>query len=493
MRVSLTGRPSADVVVVGFFSDRKPAPGALEAVRRTGVDVLAAVRGTPQFRGGLNDAPVVIPPTAVKHPTFVMVGLGVRDEVSAQAIRSASLRAAQLVRGRTSIATTLGQVGDDRAESVRAAVEGTIFGCFQRPRPESEFSESYDSLPTSISVVVSNSDMRDRGVKDAATRGLVTGEQLNWVRTLTDTPAGHLTPASRAAEIARDAAEAGVAAHVWTQERIREQGFGGLLAVARGSVELPQVVELSYGDQSAPLGLAGKGVTFDAGGINLKKPMSEVHWMKSDMASAAAVAGAIHAAARVGAQTRVRAILPLTENMVSGSATRPGDIAVHPNGMTTEILDTDCEGRVVLADSIAYLVGQGVAGVIDVGTLTDAAGFGPDLWAGASNDDELMADVLTAGFESGDRGWQLPLVPGYVEMLRSHHADLINGPIALPDSSVLAATYLRQFAGDTPWVHLDIGSKAYITDPWEAWPVGATGAPMRALLRLLEGRSETEV
>ena len=175
--------------------------------------------------------------------------------------------------------------------------------------------------------------------------------------------------------------------------------------------------------------------------------------------------------------------------MVSGTATRPGDIAVHPNGMTTEVLDTDCEGRVILADGIAYLVAQGVSGVIDIGTLTDAAGYGPDLWAGASNDDALMSEVLGAGYLSGDRGWQMPLVPGYLEMMRSKHADLINGSISVPDSSVLAATYLRQFAGETPWVHMDVGSKAYITDQWEAWPAGATGAPMRALLRVLEGRA----
>jgi leucyl aminopeptidase len=180
----------------------------------------------------------------------------------------------------------------------------------------------------------------------------------------------------------------------------------------------------------------------------------------------------------------------MTENMVSGTATRPGDVCVHPNGMTTEVADTDCEGRVILADGIAYLVGKGASGVIDIGTLTDAAGYGPDLWAGASNDDDLMSEVLAAGYAAGDRGWQMPLVPGYVEMMRSPNADLVNGTISIPDSSVLAATYLREFAGDTPWVHIDTGSKAYITAPWAGWPAGATGAPLRTLLRVLEGRSE---
>jgi leucyl aminopeptidase len=339
--------------------------------------------------------------------------------------------------------------------------------------------------------LLAGDDSRDRALRDAANRGQLTGEALNRVRTLTDTPAGHLTPSVFADAIAADAADAGVTAHVWSQEQIRERGFGGLLAVAQGSVELPQVVELCYGDQSNALGLTGKGITFDAGGINLKKPLSEVHWMKSDMASAAAVAGADFAAAKMNLEVGVCAILPITENMVSGSAIRPGDIAIHPNKMTTEILDTDCEGRVILADGIAYLSGKGVNAIIDVGTLTDAAGYGPDLWAGASTNYSLMGEALAAGYLSGDRGWQMPLVAGYVEMMRSQHADLINGPISISDSSVLAATYLREFAGTTPWLHMDVGSKAYITTPWAGWPAGATGAPMRVLLRLLEQRAQS--
>ncbi len=488
MRATLTSRPSADVIVVGFHDDRRPAAGAVEGAQGSGVDLQAAVAGSPGFRGSVDDSPLVIPPTASGRPTVIVAGLGSRATVSPDTIRTASMRAISVVRGQRSIATTLGQSGADRPESVRAAVEGTHFGCFQRPRPEGPATPAHESLPTSVAVVLPAADARDRRVREALKRGQIVGERLTWVRTLTDTPAGHLTPTMLADEIARDAREAGVTVRVWTQRQIRARGFGGLLAVAKGSAELPQVVELSLGDQTAPLGITGKGITFDAGGINLKKPLSEVHWMKSDMASAAAVAGAVSVAARLGLPAGVRAILPLTENMVSGTATRPGDVAVHPGGMTTEVLDTDCEGRVILADGIAYLRLQGVSGIIDVGTLTDAAGFGPDLWAGASNDDALMGEVLGAGYLSGDRGWQLPLVPGYVEMMRSKHADLINGPITLSDSSVLAATYLRQFAGDTPWVHIDTGSKAYITDSWAGWPAGATGAPMRALVRVLEGR-----
>jgi leucyl aminopeptidase len=248
-------------------------------------------------------------------------------------------------------------------------------------------------------------------------------------------------------------------------------------------------VELRYGDQTRPLGLVGKGLTFDAGGINLKRFGSEIHHMKCDMASAAAVAGAVSAAARLKLDVGVRALLPLTENMPGGSATRPGDVIRHPNGLTTEVADTDCEGRLVLADGIAYLVSEGVNAVIDVGTLTDAAGYGPSLMAIASTDDYLVDEVIAAGARGGEDGARLPLVPAYVEFLRSPVADLVNGTIHVPDSSVLAATYLRQFAGSTPWAHLDIGSTAWLTDDWGGFRKGPTGVPLRTLVRLLESRA----
>ena len=494
MKILLSPRPhdaSADVVVVAFFDDRKPAPGAVAAAGD--VDVVAAVRATPGFRGALGDAPLVIPPGARKTPTVVVVGAGPRAGVDAGAVRTAALKASVAIRGRRRVATALGQVGPDRAASVRAAVEGAFLGAYQRPRPDSAPRPAFESVPSTLAVLVDPADAKDPLVRDALERGRVTGEQAGWVRTLVDLPASHLTPSLLADEVRREAEAAGVGVSVWTPDQMRERGFGGILAVARGSAEEPRVVELWYGDQTRPLGLVGKGLTFDAGGINLKKPMSEVHWMKCDMASSAAVAGAVIAAARLGLDVGVCAILPLTENMPSGTATRPGDVITHPDGTTTEVADTDCEGRLVLADGIAHLVQQGVSGVIDVGTLTDAAGYGPSLLAAASTDDDLVAEVLAAGAAGGEHGARLPLVPDYVELMRSPVADLVNGTIDIPDSSVLAATYLRHFAKDTPWVHLDVGSTAWLERDWAGFPQGPTGVPLRTLIRVLEGRAAAEV
>ena len=491
MKVTVSPRPvdaSADVVVVPFFDDRKPGPGATSAV--PGVDVVAAVKASPSFRGGLGDAPLVVPPSAPKMPTVVIVGLGARASASADAVRTAALRASVTIRGKRRVATTLGQVGDDRAASVRAAIEGAFLGSYQRPRPENAARPAHESVPGALVVLVDADEAKDAAVKEAAVRGIVTGEISLWVRTLVDLPPSHLTPTMLADEVRREAEAAGVHVKVWTRETMHENGFGGILAVSKGSEEEPRVVELCYGDQTSPLGLVGKGLTFDAGGINLKRPMSEVHWMTCDMASSAAVAGAVIGAARLGLDVGVCALLPMTENMPSGSATRPGDVVTHPDGTTTEVLDTDCEGRVVLADGIAHLVMNGASGVIDVGTLTDAGGFGPSLFAAASTDDDLVAEVLAAGAAGGEHGARLPLVPAYSELMRSPVADLINGPIDIADSAVLAATYLRHFARETPWVHLDVGSTAWLERDWNGFPQGPTGVPLRTLLRLLEGRDQ---
>jgi leucyl aminopeptidase len=490
VKTTLSPRPhdaSADVVVVPFFADRKPGPGAVEAAGD--VDVVAAVKASPGFRGALADDPLVIPPGAPRTPTVVVVGLGPRATADAGAVRTAALRASTAIRGRRRVASTLGQVGPDRAASVRAAIEGAWLGSYLRPRPGSAPRPSHESVPTALVVLVDADDAKDAAVKDAALRGRVTGELSAWVRTLVDLPASHLTPSLLADEVRTAAESAGVHVRVWTRDEMAEKGFGGILSVSAGSVEEPRVVELCYGDQQAPLGLVGKGLTFDAGGINLKKPMSEVHWMKCDMASSAAVAGAVIGAARLGLDVGVCAILPLTENMPSGSATRPGDVITHPDGTTTEVADTDCEGRLVLADGIAHLVRSGAAAVIDVGTLTDAAGYGPSLLAAASTDDDLVAEVLAAGAAGGEHGARLPLVPEYVELMRSPVADLVNGTIDIPDSAVLAATYLRQFAKDTPWVHLDVGSTAWLERDWGGFPQGPTAVPLRTLLRLLEARA----
>jgi leucyl aminopeptidase len=207
--------------------------------------------------------------------------------------------------------------------------------------------------------------------------------------------------------------------------------------------------------------------------------------MKSDMAAAASVAAAVIAAAALGRTAPVVAILPVAENMPGGSALRPGDVVSHPGGRTTEVLDTDCEGRLVLADALGWLAQQRPQHIVDVGTLTDSGAVGTAFWGCWATSDEVGTALVNAGSRVFDPGWALPLHPTYVALLPSRVADIANASPDAPDSGQLAATYLRTFVGDVPWVHVDNGSSAWLERDSYPWPAGPTGTPVRALVEFL--------
>jgi len=207
--------------------------------------------------------------------------------------------------------------------------------------------------------------------------------------------------------------------------------------------------------------------------------------MKSDMAAAASVAAAVITAAALGRSAPVVAILPVAENMPGGAALRPGDVVTHPGGRTTEVIDTDSEGRVILADALGWLAAQEVLCIVDVGTLTDSGAVGPAFWGCWGSSPELAFAVVDAGARACDRGWALPLHPSYVSMLSSRTADIANIAVGTPDTGQLAATYLGTFVGNTPWLHIDNGSGAWLEQASGPWPAGATGTPVRALIEYL--------
>ncbi len=479
---------SVDVVVVGWYSDQPGGPG-VDEVRGLGIDIGLAVAALPAFRGALDDAPVVRPPSTVGQPTCVVVGLGRSSSLDPARVRDAAQRAATACRGRARVCLALALGVAAPTLCAAAAAEGFLLGCYAAPRRSSR-PDTIGPWPSAVTVLVPPSDARRTALTREVAYATVAAEQANWVRALVDTPAGDLSPARLADEITTAAAGSGARCRVWSAATIRQRGFGALLAVGQASRRPPQVVELSLGPTTRwALGLVGKGVTFDSGGLNLKRDPDEIVWMKSDMAGAAACAGAVIGAARLGLATPVRAVLPLVENLPGGDAVRPGDVVTHPDGATTEITDTDSEGRLILADALSYLASKDVSGIVDVATLTDAAGFGPALWAAASSDDDLCAEVLTAGERAGEPGWRIPLVAEYAQLLQSPVADSVNAAAGTPDTTVLAATYLRQFVADVPWVHIDNGSTAYLERPWSAWPGGATGSPVRTLLQLLRHRA----
>ncbi len=508
-----------------------PGPGAAEAARLVGAGLtgadLAGMLARQGFGGRPGDAATFLVPDdgagagAGGPRRIAAVGVGPSAAAGAPAVRDAAQRLAALAAGSPAVATTLALLGPDRAESVRAAAEGFLLGGYRVPRSGSRPVPGSQPAPAGRLALVTAEHGPADGARpasgdegtgaadpgggpdercaDALRRGTVTGTLANWARDLVHAPPGEATPAMLAETIAARAARCGAVARVWTAAELAEAGFGGVTGVGQGSHNAPRMVEVSWAGERGPGGpagradgliaLAGKGITFDSGGLNLKRDPAEIAWMRSDMAGGAAVAAAVIAAAELGLAVPVTAVVPLAENMPGGGALRPGDVLTHRGGRTSQVVDTDSEGRLVVADALAYLAERGPAVLLDVATLTDAAGLGPALWAAFGTDQALLDEVLRAGEAAGDPGWPLPLPDAYRDLLACPAADLRNTPSRGPDSAVMAAMFLREFAGDAPWVHIDNGSTAWLEYETGLWPEGATGSPFRALLRFLEARA----
>jgi len=486
------GSTQDDLLAVPFFEGTagpEPGPGAAEAARVMGAD-LTGMLARQGFRGRPGDAATFLVPNGGGPRRVVAIGAGRAADATTAAVRDAAQRAAALATGSVHAAATLGLLGQDRAGAVRAAAEGFLLGSYRVPRTGSQPVTGQQPVPPRTLTLLAGDAGGDGDLRDALARGVVTGQLASWVRDLVHAPAGTATPEMLAETIAARAVEHGAAARIWTAGELAREGFGGVVGVGQGSRNSPRLVEVTHaGPEGRPLAFAGKGITFDSGGLNLKRDPGEISWMRADMAGGAAVAAAVIGAAQLALPVPAVAVVPLAENMPGGGALRPGDVLTHRGGRTSEVVDTDSEGRLVVADALGYLAERSPAALIDVATLTDAAGLGPALWAATGTDQELMAEVLRAGEAAGEPGWPLPLPGAYRELLSSAAADLRNTPTQGPDSTVMAATFLREFTAGIPWVHIDNGSTAWLEHSTGLWPEGATGSPVRALLRFLEGRA----
>ncbi|KAF0249358.1 MAG: leucyl aminopeptidase, partial [bacterium] len=317
--------------------------------------------------------------------------------------------------------------------------------------------------------------------------GKILGDSANFSRNLVNEPSSNLTPkdmASKAEEIAK---EANLTIELLDEEKMKELGMGSLLGVSRGSVEEARLIVLRYEHPEAKaegtIALVGKGVTFDSGGISIK-PSEGMEKMKGDMAGAAAVMGAMRAIGQLKPKVRVVGVMACAENMPSGTAIKPGDVLTSMSGQTIEVVNTDAEGRLVLADAITYAREKLAATkIIDLATLTGAVGvaLGPVYTAILGTCQELIDQVIATGNEVGERYWQLPLDEEYGEQLRSDIADLKNSG-GRPAGTITGAYFIKEFTGDTPWVHLDIASTAMSNEKKPYLSKGATGVGVRTLV-----------
>jgi len=419
---------------------------------------LASLAESGELRGKLGEA------VLLHDPRLVAAGVGSRDEVDADALRTAGSAAA---RALSRVGGTLAWRLDATLpvplpEQAAALVEGTILGSYSPGRWKS----NDDTRLVERIVIVADETPE---LREAVERAAVVADRANRARDLANTPPNELTPATLAERAEELAAEhEHLSFEALDPDGMRELGMGSLLAVGQGSSNEPRLIVLRYEPPNATnrdflLGLVGKSITFDTGGISLKPP-GGMQDMKGDMAGGAGTLHGIGALAALGTPVRAIAVLAAAENMPGGGAFRPGDILRAANGKTIEVINTDAEGRLVLADALWYARREGATHVLDLATLTGAMELAlGDFYAGIfANDDDWRAKIEAAGAESGDHVWPFPLHPRYRRYIDSTYADMKNGSTLRQGSPVLAAEFLKEFSGEGPWAHIDMAGPGFL-------------------------------
>jgi len=463
LRKGAPDKTRADVVVLGVVRTPKGPQAAAggERVASAYGRKWAPLLSTVGVTGAVGEVAKVPTAGTVASPLLVLVGLGEAERVDASDVRRAAGLAIRQVCNAASVALAL-PAGDD--EHVRAVLEGAMLGGYRftryttGPRPDGP-----------ADVVVLTDIARTKGARRAAEVARAVGEATALARDWVNTPAGDLTPELFADAVVaeHDRRRPGrVEVSVLGDDELRERGFGGIVGVGRGSANPPRLVRLDYTPRGATahLALVGKGITFDSGGLSIK-PSGAMTTMKCDMAGAAAVVAATLAIAELGLPVRVSAYAPLAENMVSGDATRPGDVLTMYGGRTVEVLNTDAEGRLVLADALVLAGESSPDLVVDVATLTGACAnaLGDRVGGVLGNDQPLVDRTVAAGARAGEAWWQLPITDEMTEKVRTRStvADLMQHNTDAWGGALYAAAFLQEFVGDRPWAHLDIAGPAF--------------------------------
>lgn len=421
-----------------------------------------------------------IPGATESEVDFILgIGLGDSEELDDEQLRRAAGAAGRSLKGLDSVATTLGAFG------LSAAVEGLVLGAYAYPGIRSE--EPSEAKAPVRKITFLGDPKAD---KDEFIAAQITAESVVLARDLVNTPSSHLYPESYAAIIAAEARQYGIEVEVLDEKELKKQGFGGILAVGQGSARAPRLVQLRWTPKKArkSLALVGKGITFDTGGISLK-PASKMEDMISDMGGSAAVVATILAAARMNLDLRITATVPLAENMPSGTATRPGDVITHYGGLTSEIINTDAEGRIVLADALARASEESPDYLIETATLTGAqmVALGART-SGVMGSDDFRDRVAQTGRKVGEPAWAMPLLEEQEEELKSPVADIRNSHNSRNAGMLFAGLYLSRFIDeDIEWAHVDIAGPSFNNGGAAGYtPKRATGVPVRTFITLLQ-------
>src|SRR5271169_2581012 len=467
----------ADAVAIVLFEEES-APADLKFVSAW----LDELKSSGEFSGKPTELAVLHQPQGIKAKRLVAVGGGKKDKFDSGALRKAAGSTVRTLKQKG--VKTLAWLLEGR--DAEAAVEGALLGNFEPDQHKT--TSDCKSLGAFHVVAAANGAEIEKSFE----RGIILAESQNFTRDLVNEPANLLTPMVLANKAKAMAAESGLECEVLDQDRMMQLGMGSLLGVSQGSVEPPALIVIRYKPETPSkstdhLALIGKGVTFDTGGVSIK-PADGMEKMKYDMAGGAAVLGAMRAIAQLKPAIPVTALVPAVENMVGSRAQRPGDIVTSLSGKTIEVLNTDAEGRLILIDALTYAQRLGCTHLVDAATLTGAivVALGHVNIGAFTNSDDMLARVMAASKSEGEKTWHMPLDDEYKELLKSAFADLgnIGGRWG---GAISAAWFLREFVGETPWVHLDIAGTAWLDEAKPYLAKGPTGVCVRTFTKLAQG------
>jgi leucyl aminopeptidase len=469
--VSPLDKVDADAVAFVLY-ESEAAPAELKSVSAWLAEMLAS----GEFSGKADEVAILHQPSGLAAKRLIAVGGGKRDAFDARKAVAKVVRAVK-DKGVKRLAWYLN--GGD----AEAIVEGAVTGNYE---PDVHKTANQGKSLDAFHAVTAK---QDAAIEKAFARGVILAESQNFTRDLANEPANLMTPTVLADHARAMAVECGLECEILDQDRMRQLGMGSLLGVAQGSAEPPFLVVIRYkpatpSKSSDHLGLVGKGVTFDTGGVSIK-PADGMEKMKYDMSGAAAVLGAMRAISKLKPSIPVTAYCPTVENMVGSKAQRPGDIVKSLDGKTIEVLNTDAEGRLILIDAITYAKRGGCTHLVDAATLTGAivVALGHVNTGAFTNNDAMLDRVMKAAKSEGEKMWHMPLEDDYKDLLKSAFADLANIG-GRWGGAISAAWFLKEFAGDTPWVHLDIAGTAWLDDAKPYMAKGPTGVCVRTFARL---------
>jgi leucyl aminopeptidase len=493
MQITLETKPftaiETEALVSYVFEDPDLIQGRIAEINQATHGLLGNLSKSGELTGKTLEMTLIHAPAGLKAARLLLVGAGKREKFDGATLRKIAGAALRYLKSRSvkQLAFLLSN-GESVENSVQVITEGALAANFESDKYKTD---KKDAKSIEVIAIAGFPDQERSAAEKGLARGRIIAESLNFTRDLVNEPSNKLTPTILGEKAAAMAKEAGLTVDVLDEKRIADLKMGALLSVAQGSVEPPRMTVVTYTPQNlkpgAPvIGLVGKAVTFDTGGISIK-PSDGMEKMKYDMAGGATMLGVMRALAALKPSVKVICVVPSTENMPGGRAQKPGDIQTAMSGKTIEVLNTDAEGRLILADGIHYAKQLGATHLIDAATLTGAIVVAlANVNVGVFGSEQAFTDKLLASSKAaGEKMWQMPIDDDYREFIKGTVADIQNIGSGKGGGAITGAMFIKEFAGDSPWIHLDIAGTAWNDDakPWLA--KGPTGVALRTLIHLV--------